>query len=427
MTVLGPISARGCGCAAAGGGNTALTSIDDAMARIAEALAPLDGTQAVPLDGAAGRILAEPVRARDLSPRFDCSAMDGYAVASAAFTGAGPWDIDVTRRVAAGDRAGAGLRPSEAARIFTGAPIPPGADTVIPQENVTLGSGDRIEVRQRPVAGANVRRAGGDMRPGQVILDAGCRLGPRQIAAAAAAGVERLQIRRKLRVGLVATGTEIRAPGDACGPAQIRDINTPMLQAAVSGAEFDLVDAVQEPDDPVRLHDTLARLAERVDLILTTGGVSVGEEDHVRSTMTALGARTLFSGVAVKPGKPVSFGTIGRTAWLGLPGNPLAALVIWQVFGVAVVDALLGLHHRATRRHVVTARGITRKPGRCEFRPAVITGFDARGREVADFGSVTESSRVAGLPGADGLIFIAAATGTLPKGARVVFRPFERT
>lgn len=165
--------------------------------------------------------------------------------------------------------------------------------------------------------------------------------------------------------------------------------------------------------------------ANVVDLLITTGDISVGEEDHVKPTLQAMGADIAFSGVAIKPGKPVSFGHVRGTLWLGLPGNPLSAFITWQLFGEALVRRMTGESGQGiARRHVITSQAISRKPGRCEFRPAHCTGFDAHGREVVSFDPETHSSRVVGLSAASGLIYLPADAAFLPAGALVGFQPF---
>ncbi|MCB1465707.1 MAG: molybdopterin molybdenumtransferase MoeA, partial [Rhizobiaceae bacterium] len=172
----------------------------------------------------------------------------------------------------------------------------------------------------------------------------------------------------------------------------------------------------------------LADMAETVDLIVTTGGISVGEEDHVKPVLEALGAEIHFSGVAIKPGKPVSFGRLGKAVWLGLPGNPQAAFVTWYVFGLPLLDVLSGrLRGTRNRRHVEAGKQIFRKPGRCEIRPARIVGFDGQGREVVDFDDTVSSAHVARLPDTDGLLFIPAEAEHLPEGALIEFQPFHQT
>jgi molybdopterin molybdotransferase len=198
-----------------------------------------------------------------------------------------------------------------------------------------------------------------------------------------------------------------------------------MLSAAMIAPHIELCGVHHAADTRSALRAQLSALAEQADIVVTTGGISVGEEDHVKPVLADLGATIEFSGVALKPGKPVSFGKYKETYWLGLPGNPLSAFVTWQVFGTALCNALAGMTDRgAQRRHVVLSRALNHKLGRCEFRLARLAGFDGTGRETAEFEDATHSGRVAQLPDMDGLLFIPADAEALPAGALVEFQPF---
>lgn len=423
MMARSAMVAPGCGCDGPGA-HAALIGIDDALRRIAGHVAPVTGTDVVPLAQALGRVLVRAVRAQAMVPPFDNAAMDGYAVAGGALTGDGPWRLPVVARVPAGQGGGPRIAGAVAVRIFTGAPIPDGADAVVMQEDVRR-DGETIRLFRRPEPGLNIRRAGEDMAAGVPVLNAGCRLGPRRIAACAAAGAGRVHVRRRPRVALLVTGDEVRQAGTDRTAAQIWDVNTPMLIAAMAAAGVTPVACDRGVDSRAGLAAQLAAMAARADFVLTTGGISVGEEDHVKSALADAGGTILFGGVAIKPGKPVSFGRIGRAPWLGLPGNPLSAFVTWQVFGTALIRALSGdTETGLARRHVVTATAIHRAPGRCELRLARIEGFDGQGREVARFDDATRSGRVGTLPLADGLILLPSDTDTLPAGALVEFLPF---
>ncbi|WP_112324174.1 molybdopterin molybdotransferase MoeA [Oceanibium sediminis] len=424
MTIHRSITSPGCGC----DGQDMLhplISIDEALARMFACVAPVGRTQAVALDSALGRVLSDPVRAFSMVPAFDNAAMDGYAVASTSFDGDGPWEFPVVARVPAGEAATSPISGRVAARIFTGAPVPEGADAVVMQEDV-IRDGGIIRLRRRPAPGLNIRRAGSDMAERAIVLDKGCRLGPREIAACAAAGAGIVRVRRRLHVALVVTGDEVRRAGTPRAAAQIWDVNTPMLTAALATAGVEIVSIAHGGDSPADLVRKIGDMAALADLVVTTGGISVGEEDHVKPVFSALGGETIFSGVALKPGKPVSFGRIGSTFWLGLPGNPLSAFVTWQVFGMALIRGLSGETAQSpSRRHVVTSAAIRRKSGRCELRLATLAGFDAHGREIVTFEDATHSGRVGGLSLADGLMFLPADAGYLPAGALVEFQPFQ--
>ncbi|MGS4945260.1 molybdopterin molybdotransferase MoeA [Meridianimarinicoccus sp. RP-17] len=426
MTALGAIETPGCGCDDRDLSGR-LIGMDAALSCIAAHATPAGRIEAVPLDRAYGRILARPVRSVAPVPGFDSAAMDGYAVITDALTGVGPWELPVVARVQAGQGATVPLSGAVAARIFTGAPVPPGADAVVKQEDVER-NGETMRLDSRPAAGLNIRLAGSDMDADATVMGSGHRLGPRATAACAAAGAGLVRVRDRPRVALLVTGDELRQPGGTLGAAQIRDVNTPMLAAALGAEGAVIVEAAHGADNREELAQQLRALAVRADLVVTTGGISVGEEDHVKPAVSASGGEILFSGVAIKPGKPVSFGRIGTAFWLGLPGNPLSAFVTWQVFGTVLLRALSGETGAApARRHVVTAAAIRRKTGRCELRPAMLTGFDGHGRDIVRCDGAILSDRVSHLPHADGLIFLPADTGHLPARALVEFLPFTQS
>lgn len=423
MDILQPKETPVCGCDEQ---NTLrpLISIEEALARITAHVTPIDEARTVPLSAALGCILAQPVRALEDAPAFDNAAMDGYAVAANALTGDAPWILNVIARVPAGQETTRELSAGSAIRIFTGAPIPDGADAVVMQEDVTR-DGDTIQLHRQPVSGMNIRRTGSDMEKGATVLDRGHKLGPREIAACAAAGADRVDILRRLRVALIVTGDEVREVGGLRKSAQIWDVNMPMLTAALHAAGVEIVATAHGADNCAHVAQQLSDTATKADLVVTTGGISVGEEDHVIPALTSLGGEMLFSRVAIKPGKPVSLGRIGTTYWLGLPGNPLSAYVTWHVFGTALIRGLVGqTAPTPALRHVVTNAPIRRKPGRCELRLATLCGFDANGRELIGFEDATHSARVRRLPMADGLMRLPAEVEHLPAGALVEFQPF---
>lgn len=423
MTTLPLLETQGCGCDRRDTVR-ALVSLDDALALITARVTAVAGTERLTLPQAKGRVLAASVLTTSQTPPFDNAAMDGYGIATASLEGEAPWTLDVVARIPAGQAARRALSGRQAARLFTGAPIPDGVDAVVMQEDVQR-IGATVRLDHRPLPGLNLRRAGSEMPAGAMVLDAGQRLGTREIAACAAAGAGTVHVRRSLRVALLVTGDEVRAAGDTRAAAEIWDVNTPMLVAALTRPGIDLVAVENGLDSRDGLFLQLAEMAATADLVITTGGISVGEEDHVKPTLAAMGGEIVFSGLAIKPGKPVSFGCVRGVAWLGLPGNPLSAFVTWQILGEALVRRLTGEAGVGTpRRHVVTASAIHRKPGRCELRPASCSGFDPQGREVASFDSETHSARVMGLPAASGLIFLPADTEFLPAGALVEFLPF---
>ena len=423
LTELQNVASQGCGCNTAQYSKT-LISIDDALACIAAHARAVRDTEIIALADATGRILAKPVQSGFMAPAFDTAAMDGYALDTSALTGDGPWFMSVTGRVAAGQAPAAPVTGMTAAQIFTGAPIPSGADAVVMQEDIDRIRED-IRFSRRPASGLNIRRAGSDMATGQTVLESGQYVTPRAVAACAAAGISRVCVYRRIRIALLVTGNEIRQAGAGRQVSQIWDVNTPMLTAALAGSGINLVSVEQGTDTRNGLRRQLADMAGQADLVITTGGISVGEEDHVEPALGDLGAEVVFSGVAIKPGKPVSFGRVGHAVWLGLPGNPLSAFVTWQLFGTELVRRLTGQKHpNSTRRHIVAGHEIHRKAGRCELRPATLAGFDPAGREIMTFEDATHSGRVTRMPFADGLMFLPAEIEHLPQGGLVEFQPF---
>lgn len=420
MTLHQPFPAEGCGC---DGRDLVkgLLPLDDALALCDGLCAPVAETEQMPLAAATGRILARPVTAGAAVPPFVNAAMDGYALRTEDLSGAAPWTLRIAGRQLAGEGPSAALSPGTAMRIFTGAPLPEGADAVVMQEEVTAADGTlRLA---RPVArGANLRATGSDIAGGAEVLPAGRRLSVRDIAVAAAAGATALDVRRRLRIALLATGDEI----GGSGPAAIHDVNSPMLSALIAGPGYDLVAAEHVGDELQAIAARLRHWSTRADVVVTTGGVSVGDADHLHAALGLMGGQVTFAGVAIKPGKPVAAGRLGRALWLGLPGNPGAAFVTWTLLGERLLRGLSGDTARPRCQLVVAAGGVDHKPGRCELRLARLIGWDEAGRAVAEAVPVTNSARVLPLAGADGLLKIPAGVERIEPGDLVEFLPFCR-
>lgn len=313
-----------------------LMPIEEAERLIAQRIAPLAASEEVPLGAAAGRVLAADLLAPIDLPRFDNSAVDGYAVRYADLAPAGETRLPVTGRAAAGHAAE--RFAGAAVRIFTGAPMPPGTDTVFMQEDCRR-DGDVVLLPPGLPRGANRRLAGEDVRAGAVALPQGTRLRPAQLALAAALGVASVQVRRRLRVALFSTGDEVAEPGTPLAQARIYDANRRLLGELLAAAGADVTDLGILADAPERLAEALKEAAGHAaghDLILTSGGVSTGEADHVRDAVERVG-RLVFWRIAIKPGRPVAMGVIDGAAFVGLPGNPVAAFVTF----VRIVRPLL--------------------------------------------------------------------------------------
>ncbi|MBW7057611.1 molybdopterin molybdotransferase MoeA [Paracoccus bogoriensis] len=410
-----------CGCDAAA--TEGLLPVDVALVRALALARPVAGIETLTLAAAAGRITAAPVTSPLPLPPFDNAAMDGYGLDPAALAGPGPWVLPLAGRARAGDAPGR-CPPGSALRILTGAAIPEGVKAVVPQEEVQRQDG-RIVLRQRPAPGAHIRRAGSDLTAGAVVLAAGRAIGPREAGALAAAGQGRVAVRRRVRVAILSTGSELVEPGQPLAPGQIWNANRAQLAAALALPFVELIDLGPVPDVPERIAAALGRAAEEADLIVTTGGVSVGDEDHTTRLVRAAGGAVHAMRLAMKPGKPLTLGTLAGAVWLGLPGNPVAAFVAWTVLGAPVLRAMAGMADPGPRKLIARlAAGVTHRAGRCEYRPARHLGHDARGVAAVRCLSGPGSHRAAQLAQADGLALIPADAEALPEGALVEFLPF---
>lgn len=336
-----------------------MLTVDAALARLLEAAAAVSEREVVTADSALGRILASPLVAGVDVPPLDNSAMDGYALNTADWA-EGRW-LKVGQRITAGS-VGRPLVPGEAARIFTGAPIPPGADTVAMQEDCEV-NGDAVLVKRPAVRAANIRRAGEDMAAGQTVLAAGERLTPACLGVAASAGVTELSVYRPLRVAVFFTGDELVAPGQPLKPGQIYNSNRATITALLQGLGCELHDFGQVPDDLTATVATLEQAAREADVVITSGGVSVGEEDHVKAAVERLGHITMWR-VAMKPGKPLVYGRVGGADFLGLPGNPVSAFVVFCLFVRPFLLKRMGAAVRSPLRFDVPAGFTWPQPGK---------------------------------------------------------------
>ncbi len=425
MAVLQRLDKSGCGCDA-DDMTHGLVPIDRALSIGLALVQPVIETETLPLAQAFGRVLAAPVLAQSKAPPFDNSGMDGYAVRVADLTGQGLQKLPVMDRIVAGDNRAVGLPANSAMRIFTGAPLPEGADAVIMQERVTLEEG-AITFNHLPVLGENIRRAGEDMAKGAEVLPLGCIIGARAVAATASAGLGQVPVFRRLRVALLMTGDEVVPAGQVLSRGAIWDVNTPMMIAALSAANIEIMAIERVEDSLEAMTDTLRRLSPQVDLLITTGGVSVGDEDHAHGALHDAGGKIAVAGVAIKPGKPITIGTIGKTIYMGLPGNPVSALVTWTIFGMPILAKLSGaLQDTYLRRQVVASGDLAHKTGRCEFRPANIIGHLDNGIEVVETLPAVHSARLGPLTAADGLILIPQDVSSIPQGGLLEFRPFSK-
>ncbi len=316
-----------------------LQSVEQALELLLAAAKPLAVPEWVPLADALGRVAAAPVVSQVQVPPWDNSAMDGYAVRCADLTAPGQ-TLPISQRIPAG-YAGAPLAPGSAARIFTGAPIPAGADAVVMQE-VCVQDGDRVQLQELPSLGAEIRRAGEDIQLGQAVIAAGTRLAPQHLGLAASVGAAAIQVYRRPRVAVFSSGDELVPPGQPLGPGQIYNSNQYTLAGLIQTLGCDLIPLGSVPDNLAATQEALARGAAQADLVLASGGVSVGDEDHVRPAVERLGRLELWR-IAMRPGKPLAFGHIDATPFIGFPGNPVSVFVAFCLFARPFLLKLQGV------------------------------------------------------------------------------------
>jgi molybdopterin molybdotransferase len=317
-----------------------MMSVDEAVATIAARVSAVADVETVSLTAADGRILASGIAAPLPLPPFTNSAVDGYAVRSGDLPQKQEAAFPVTGRIQAGGVAPVPVKPGHAVRIFTGAPMPPGADTVFMQEDVRLDQG-RVVLPAGLKPGANVRPAGEDIAAGRFALKSGQRLRPQDVALVAAFGLTHVDVRRRIRVAVFSTGNELVSPGTPRAAAQLFDSNRFMLMAMLGRLGCEVSDLGILGDDRAALAGALKKAADVHDLILTTGGVSTGEEDHVKASVEDVGTLVLWR-MAIKPGRPVAMGIIDGTPLIGLPGNPVASFVTFVHVVRPTVLALSG-------------------------------------------------------------------------------------
>jgi molybdopterin molybdotransferase len=379
-------------------------------------------SEVVALHRADGRIAAGDVAAGNNLPPFANSAVDGYAVRFEDLAAEGPSLLEVGGRLAAGS-AETVSAAGRAVRIFTGAAMPPDADTVFMQEDVTT-EGDRVRLPPGLKRGANMRPPGEDVAAGVRIIARGRRLKPQDIALAAATGHNQLTVRRPLRVALLSTGDELVEPGDKLGPGAIYDSNRLMLSALLARFGAEVLDFGIMRDDPEALAKRLAEAAGQTDLILSSGGVSLGEEDHVKAAVEAAGSMVFWK-LAIKPGRPLAMGVVGGTPFVGLPGNPAAAYVTFAFFVRPLLAHLAGeVLPPLMPLRVRSAFTQKKRPGRREYvRVSVSRAADGvlEGRKFPKEGAALLTS----LTTSDGLAELADDATSVSEGDMIAFYPHD--
>ncbi len=381
---------------------------------------PLEETETIDLSNGYGRILARGLTSFVSVPPLDNSAMDGYAVRSADCT-APDAHLKVTQRIPAGT-IGTKLGSGQAARIFTGAAVPAGADAVVMQEDASQ-EGDTVTLYKVPKPGDHIRRAGEDIRPGTDVLTPGVRLKAPELGLAASIGATRAQVFRKLKVALFSTGDELAEPGEGLKPGQIYNSNRATMRGLLTGLGVDVIDLGVVPDTRLATVETLQAAATQADVIITTGGVSVGEEDHVKAAVAQLGHVDIWK-VAMKPGKPVVYGRVGGADFIGLPGNPVSAFATFCLFARPFLLKRMGTSQVLYRAYPVRAAFDWSRPAsRREFlRGHLVTGQDGLG-EVRLYPNQS-SGVLTSAVWADGFVDIEIGQ-TVIRGEWVRFIPFN--
>ena len=395
-----------------------LLTIEEARAAVIAGGRAVSVVEYLPLARARGRILARYLVSPCALPVFDHSAMDGYA-----FAGEAP-EYTIVARIAAGAVADVRLQPGQAVRIFTGAPVPSGAAAVAMQENVTV-LGDKIRLNQLVPPGGNIRHTGEDVASGALLIPGGRAIDGRHVGLAAAAGLSHVPVLRQLRVALVSTGDELVAPGLGLSPGQIYDCNRPMLAAALERPALELVDFGILPDRRADIANFFATAGETFDLIVTTGGASVGDEDFLAAALSAAGGAIDVARVAIRPGKPFTYGRIGGASVAILPGNPFAAFVAALLFVRPMIEKALGLP--VPNFAPLPARAgfaQMRAPGRVEFLPARVQHRSEDGLPVIERLGRGGSARLQPLIAADGLAVIHPGENPVAEGDGVGYLPF---
>jgi len=406
-----------------------LMPVDDALAILAERITCVAETETVPLRRALGRVLAEEVISPRNVPPHDNSAVDGYAVYHADLNADGDTRLPVSGRIAAGHPLDGPAVPGRAYRIFTGAPMPRGAegnagpDTVFMEEDARV-EGDAVVLPKGLKKGSNRRFAGEDVKAGTVIIPAGRRLRAQEIGLAASVGCKDLAVRRRLCVAVFSTGDEVRDPSEGAPEGCIFDANRFAVMALLEGLGCEITDLGILPDRQDAIAAALGAAAPAHDLLITSGGVSAGEEDHVKAAVESQGS-IHFWRLAIKPGRPIALGQVHGTAFVGLPGNPVAAMVTFMVIARPLILLLSGAADMAAHRFPVKSGfPYKKKTGRREWARVRLT-MNGGGLPLAEKPHSSGAGILTSMVDADGLVEIPEDVTDLPEGATVNFLPFR--
>ena len=401
-----------------------MLNVDDALRKLGDLTTPVLDTEVIPLIGSKGRVVASTIDAPMDLPPFDTSAMDGYAVHES--------DLNQDRELAVIGESRAGhvyqnaAAPGTAIRIFTGAPIPRGTSAVVIQEDVER-NGDQIRFRASLEIGENIRRRGHDIAKTQLLAKAGDRLDAYKISWLAACGVTNLTVVRRIRVALFSTGDELIDPGTPLGPGQIYDANRTALRELLSERPVEVLDLGALPDDPHAINRALETAAKAADVVVTSGGVSVGDADYVKDIVAQAGSLDFWK-IALKPGKPLAVGRVGKALFFGLPGNPVSTIITYLLFVAPTIDRLCGMSDNTPHRlPAILQETIEHHQGRREYVRGVFRTNDDR-VTVSPTGDQS-SNRLATFANANCLIVVPEQTDDIKAGSVVdiVLLPTDRS
>lgn len=398
-----------------------LTPVDEALQTLLSEITPITGTEQIPLDTAMGRVLAQPIVSQQNIPPADNSAMDGYAMkAEDAVSGR---TLQQVATVLAGHPYAGKVESGQCVRIMTGAPLPKDVDTVIMQEN-TQANGDQITLNQDANAGSCVRYAGEDIKMGQTVFESGRRLRASDIGLLASVGCATVQVFKQITVALISTGDELKTVGEPLAAGQFYESNGPTLKAALSKLSVNIIDFGIVPDDLSALTKAFEAANEQAHVVITSGGVSVGDADYTKDVLERLG-KIQFWKLAIKPGKPFAFGHLSQSYFIGLPGNPVSALVTLHQLATPMLRKLSGADAEFPLRLAATAVETLRKsPGRTDFQRGAYSVNEQGLLEVKGTGA-QGSGILSSISKANCYIILEQNRGRVEAGEQVTIEPFD--